>query len=332
MTFAASGFAYPSILLQPTGHFLDVRARRIPRQYSSVEFLVEGSRSILLAEAQTQLSDLVTTVIERLNSAGIKGTPAQTDWQAIGELRVDEQAFSRAAGSFGFDPFDTPEDDALAISDLVDRTGPNLREDLFSLAPPSEATEVLESIHDICEQIDKVKPNPIWTTLSGQVPDLPNDLTPWQSGYEVARWVRGQQGLDGQPIAFEGDLTVPTMDLSIDRDRLAGVVASASPACALKPRPDASRRFAVARSIGDFLTRSVAGPTLLTTMKTERQARSRCFAAELLAPETGIRHRLGGPSDWIDSETVDELADEFKVSSFVIMHQIENHGIGRVGA
>jgi alkanesulfonate monooxygenase SsuD/methylene tetrahydromethanopterin reductase-like flavin-dependent oxidoreductase (luciferase family) len=48
-------------------------------------------------------------------------------------------------------------------------------------------------------------------------------------------------------------------------------------------------------------------------MRTDRQARSRSFAAELLAPKEGIRERLGERSGWIDSETVDELADEFNV-------------------
>jgi len=50
----------------------------------------------------------------------------------------------------------------------------------------------------------------------------------------------------------------------------------------------------------------------------------------LLAPERGLRDRLAGRSGSIDSETVDELADEFRVSSLVIAHQIANHGLGRV--
>jgi Zn-dependent peptidase ImmA (M78 family) len=66
-------------------------------------------------------------------------------------------------------------------------------------------------------------------------------------------------------------------------------------------------------------------------METDRQARARSFAAEFLAPAEGIRRRLGQPEgEWVEEDTIDELAQEFDVSSFVIGHQIRNHNLGQV--
>ena len=330
LSYAAPGFALPSVVLQPTGRFLDVRARRSTPTYSSVEFLTEGTRSIPVADTQAHLTEFIAAVVDRLHEREVEGTALQADWAAISDLRDDEQTFSRLAGSFGLDPFDTNEADATAISDLADTTEMSLLEDLLSLAPPTQATAVLESIRRVCQDVERQDSPGTWADLASAAPDPSPSLTPWQAGYETARWLRSRLQLDGQPVAFEGNLAVPTVDLHLDRSRLTGIVSSRSPACALRARPAVARRFAVARSIGGFLLRATAGPALLTTMKTDRQARSRSFAAELLAPAQGLRDRLGGQSGWIESETVDEVAEEFEVSSFVVCHQIENHGLGHV--
>lgn len=137
--------------------------------------------------------------------------------------------------------------------------------------------------------------------------------------------------LNGGPLHFEGEWAVTTVDLSSNSDRLSGVLASGSPTCALRPGLPTSRRFAMARAVGDYLMRSKPRAGLLTSMRTDQQAGTRSFAAELLAPAEGIRQRIGARSGrWIEDETVEALANELEVSTLVVEHQIRNHHLGQV--
>ena len=107
--------------------------------------------------------------------------------------------------------------------------------------------------------------------------------------------------------------------------RLQGLVAADSPACVGTARSGTSRRFLQARSIGAFLSSTDSGPSLLSTMATDFQAFTRAFAAEFLAPAEQLRVRMKG-----DHTSVTALAHEFRVSNFVIAHQIKNHRLGYV--
>ena len=67
---------------------------------------------------------------------------------------------------------------------------------------------------------------------------------------------------------------------------------------------------------------------MLSSLATDRQAQSRSFAAEFLAPASELKRRLAGDS--IDAEGIDDLAREFGVSSEVIRHQVRNHDLAEV--
>ena len=71
-------------------------------------------------------------------------------------------------------------------------------------------------------------------------------------------------------------------------------------------------------------------PSLVTNTQTEHQQRNRAFAAEFLAPAEAIRERL--PASHLSEEDVEDLAQEFRVSGFVVRHQIENHKLAVITA
>ena len=66
---------------------------------------------------------------------------------------------------------------------------------------------------------------------------------------------------------------------------------------------------------------------LVTPANTWDQQASRAFAAEFLAPASALAKHVAGPVSFSD---VDELGDEYRVSSLVIEHQIDNHQLGYV--
>lgn len=100
------------------------------------------------------------------------------------------------------------------------------------------------------------------------------------------------------------------------------------PAFAFRQRGEGSRRFHFCRGLAEVLWRPGTN-ALLTRAHTERQQRSRAFAAEFLAPSAGLRPRVAHTS--LDDD-IDQLATEFGVSSMVIEHQLDNHKIGRLPA
>lgn len=67
---------------------------------------------------------------------------------------------------------------------------------------------------------------------------------------------------------------------------------------------------------------------LLTQARSDRQQWSRAFAAEFLAPSAALRTKVSRST--VDEDAVDELAAEFGVSSMLIAHQLQNHGIAEI--
>jgi hypothetical protein len=95
-------------------------------------------------------------------------------------------------------------------------------------------------------------------------------------------------------------------------------------------RREASKRFHLARALDFLPTADAPGMLrLITGAHTWDQQASRAFAAELLAPAVTLRSSVG-PS--VSTEQVDDLANDFKVSSWVIEHQLANHGISWIDA
>jgi hypothetical protein len=89
-----------------------------------------------------------------------------------------------------------------------------------------------------------------------------------------------------------------------------------------------SSQFLLARAICAYIESGGDDMTVLSGAITQRQKRNRAFAAELLAPAEAIEKRIG--SNLVNFEDVEEIGREFCVSSYVIAHQIENHGLGTI--
>jgi hypothetical protein len=331
LAHASSGFAYPRLLLQPIGDHLEVRTRRFRRVHSPIEYLSEAIYRVSLTDAHAEFSRLIHAVIGKLSSAGLNQSGAELDWTAIGALTADELGFSRIAGRLGLDPFDTSDETAEAIKQLADHLDPAIEADLLSLGPLSGAEELLESVRAALGRAEAERSSSLWSSLASRAP-ANSDPIPWKRGYSTAKWLRKKLSLDGEPVKFEGDRAVGYVELTTRNQKLQGVVAKDTPTCAIRTgSPMPSVRFATARALGAHLVRKAGAPILLTSMTTDEQAVTRAFAAEFLAPSTGINKRLGGQrSGFIDEETLDRLATEFEVTPSVIAHQITNHNLGRV--
>lgn len=97
----------------------------------------------------------------------------------------------------------------------------------------------------------------------------------------------------------------------------------------MTPRTETGRRFAIGRGLFDFIVTGARVPRLATRALDERQRAGRAFAAELLTPAEAIARKL--PADrLLEAEDLEELAAAFRVSTEVIRHQVEKHGLARI--
>lgn len=200
----------------------------------------------------------------------------------------------------------------------------------------------------ILEAIDAAKPNALDLPDSLSHPNaifelmetaVPFSQRPWKAGYELARYTRSHLGLNGEPISDTAALaSVLNQDFdALERatapveplrrlDLVEGVVTSGPSggvSFGLTEKRDVGRRFLFCRALADAM--SFQGDALITRGNTERQQRNRAFAAEFLAPSSSLKKRISHAV--LDSEQVDDLAEEFGVSTRVITHQVENHEI-----
>jgi len=111
-------------------------------------------------------------------------------------------------------------------------------------------------------------------------------------------------------------------------DALVDVNEKGSPGFLIEKRQEEARKFALCRGLFEYLTSDTGASALLSTTRSERQKRNRTFAAEFLAPAALLKEHLRGET--LAEEEVDDVAEVFGVSSYVIRHQIDNHHLARL--
>lgn len=99
------------------------------------------------------------------------------------------------------------------------------------------------------------------------------------------------------------------------------------PVLGLRKLGEPGRRFHLCRAVAEILTDGVAD-SLVTQAESPRQKRNRAFAAEFLAPSRALCSRVKSPV--VDDDDIEELAEEFGVSTYVVEHQLQNHQIAQV--
>ena len=356
------GYAFPSLEAVSSGSLTHLAWKRDRPPRTRVEFLDQGDMWMDSDEFRECCADLIDTVIRRLVSLDVAGTLLQEEWDSIQTVDDDEVRFCETAAGMGWDPYalDDPRRDWVLL--FADKLGELLGEAIPAVnaeGPHEDWSAVVDTVseakrfkslplhrlHSFRHQAyaDVVAEQPFWgfghvtSTDAGYV-------HPWRAGYECARRLRQHLDLDCQPLpttqrmaeALGEDVdsiekvTKPPMNASSWPGLVDGVItqsADGSPAFAFRRLGDDSRRFHFCRALAEVLL-SPGSDTLLTRAYSERQQRNRAFAAEFLAPSSGLRSRISRRV--VDADDIDELAAEYGVSPYTIEHQIKNHRIARL--
>ena len=332
LSYAGHGFVFPALTLQPFGDGIRVSVKPWSPRFAPLRFRGECDLIVSRVEVERELRTLIEDVLGRLREKNIPWIDVASDWKAIGAVEPGERDFCHAAALAGFDPFDISGASAGEVERLWDGTLPALREEALYGASTSSLAAVGRWLPRQLKAVEGIESGKAWRELR-----KPSRRTltaadlPWQRGYAAAQAVLTELDvpLGRSVLSHNGDLKIGGREVSSPSPRIEGCVASDSPSCVTVRKLATGRRFLRTRALGDYLTRADVSPAILGTRDAPRQAESRAFAAEFLAPSNWLRTRIGGAPS-VDQQAVDELAYEAGVSSWVIRHQIENHGVAEV--
>ena len=337
---STDGYALPDLTVTPSGARTTLRWTGGSSPWTKTYFLNSGATIFDTDEFMQNCADFIEKVSRRLDARGIRSTFLQDEWAVIQNADADESQFCARSAQLGWDPYDLDQSQQGQIFELASQLG-ELSGEAF---PVINASVPLKDCAAILEAIDAAKPNGLELppVLKLHWNQQHNDGRPWESGYDLARDARNSFKLNGQPISDTESLasalsqdtgsleraTAP-VDVLNRLNLVEGVVTRGASGCdsfGLTARGDTGRRFLFCRALAEVITSQ--GDALITKGNTERQKRNRAFAAEFLAPSVSLRERIVHPV--VDDEQVDELAEEFGVSTRVIQHQIENHKIAEL--
>lgn len=339
------GYAFPNLEVISSGARTTLAWKRYAPQWTRVEFLNEGYASVDGLEFRDACSGMIDSVIRRLSSHGIDDTLLQQEWAAIQETEAcqEEVAFCEIAAGLGLDPYDMDDSQCDAILSLTSQFGDFVVEAVQALDASSlsaQSTAISSAIQDARQNSLPFHRIRNFTIDFGrEVKTTP----PWRVGYNWARRLRGELDLDGQPLPTVATIAaalgeeearingatrqVETLHDAPLIDGLVTVNDDESASFAFRPAGEHTRRFSFCRALGEYLATPRTG-SLITKSHSERQQFNRAFAAEFLAPSRALEAKVSRSVVYDDE--IDEVAEEFGVSPFVIIHQLENHQIAQV--
>lgn len=301
--------------------------------YSPIRYLNSFSASVSVKTFEESVTAFVELVLNRLTSCGNRKNDLQEMWNDVQHERINLKAgrYRRLEALLGIDP----DEEETLISTLLlkwpKRIGLLALEEISAATNSAQIENVLLKAKEASQSVKTF----------GKLPNLGHldkgGDVPWQQGQSAAYALRTLWGFDFKPIK-DADLadrleinpatlneTTPSAPFSLavkgKQDERVGFVLS-------RPRHE-SRRFDIARLIGDYVYCEVSDPLRpATNAITIRQKFQRAFAAEFLCPSEMIRDRFSViPERNVRGDVVAELSVEYEVSEQLILHHMENRDI-----
>lgn len=268
-----------------------------------------------------------------------EGLALSKSWEAIQTARTDEEFICRSVAVLGGDPYDPAEASEELLAQLTS---------LQDSVPPEVLHDALEGttiphFRDAASWIMGQQEHFGGSTERQAEPLVPLPAKPsaHDIGYHVARATRSKLGLlPTDPVVDLGDIfhtrlgwdedvactvrEIPSFDALVGFSRV-----SRKPVLLSRELALPSKRFMMARAAFFNVTGTLNAGRILTRAVTRSQRAGRAFAAEFLAPSAALKRRVSGR---VSEAEVATLVEEFSVSTRLIEHQIDNHGIGFASA
>lgn len=336
---AGDGMTWPNLTLVAEGAVTHISwVSDTDRAFRHVRFASNGVAFVRSSVAAEGLARVVDHVLERLAEEGLPKTRLAEDWDAVARMDDEEREFCQTVAKLGVDPYTVNEETAADVIKIASSLPPDLVSDFFDSADTSGLTRAaewteramtlasrasgkaknsLQSLHEAASTRSAAA-----VSETGAVADIDR---PWLLGYEIARSVRSNLGVsekehfDPAPWVGASELSAPSNGIqgvaTVDNDRC-GVVLD-------RPLGVSAARFGQARALGRALWSPQKKCFILSLAHSHDEKVARAFAAELLAPASGVRQSLDtiGKSD---DAAMDAVARHYRVSPLLVRHQYDN--------
>jgi hypothetical protein len=275
------------------------------------------------------LVQLVELTLTRLDESEIGETALHREWRAITGAPRTEAAFCEAAARLGVDPYDSSSDIITAVEEIGSSLPHHLVVDFLDGVDPAELSQSLHWVRAALQSVesDDGPRDPKLAPLRAAATSVMSDLDvavdrPWEFGYRQALRTRQVLGLDvASPVDMRAFVRTSVLNGTFGIEGVGTSSGRLRLVLGRERRPPHTR-FAEARALWSAIAVDRSA-FLVTTATTWRQQVSRAFAAEFLAPASGIVALLGGPGSRLP-EDLDDLADHFGVAVTVVHRQVEN--------
>ena len=346
------GYVWPDLSLSSDGETVTVRSRETKGSDTQpVRYLQNFDTQISAKSLEFAIDRFLETVTSRLRTEDAGGEDLATLWGEVCAERQDPSlaAWRKLEAIMGCDPDEAPEglieqlqgkEDAFGtsaveeVAAMSERASQTLLEELKGLerlkdSASTQAVQIrVESANDIRARM---------RTKDGRTGWSP----PWRRAEIAARSAREVLGVESEkPLdavnlakllgAKEHEWAMGGEQSFCKAHKFSAGFRNGSEdsiAVYFHSTHKTSRRFALARLVGDHLKAADATESLLpaTTAKTARQKFQRAFAQELLCPLAGLQKLLGidefEDADGIgqfDDEDIESAADHFEVSPLMV--------------
>ena len=345
MTAIGEGYVWPHITVYSDGYRMMLAAKpsAIP-DAKPFRYTKDLTVALPASDWEQGVDAFLLQMLERLGAKAVRNTNLQQLWDDLCAERTDARLarLRKLEALLGYEP-DTLDqarfnklqaESAKFGADVVDevmamaggpggqsgQSGQHGQHSWHSQAAVLSVSVLAEHAlsHGVAASQDHV-------TLQTAAPLTPSMMVPaWQWGVTIARQLRRQEQLDGEPIADSrlaemvgiAPANLQTRDSTGPYAALALAQTPKGRRIALRAKRRSGRRFELARLLGDqlFATEDKLHPA--TPTYTYRQKAQRAFAAELLSPAATVIAALEGQYE--DEEQRENQAERFGVSPWVI--------------
>lgn len=333
---AGGGYAWPHLAFSSDGVSITVTTRPSPVGAQPVRYLRTCSSEIPAPSFENAVDGFLEGVVTRLGNERIVDQNLSELWREVVEERhdPDRAAWRKLEAVLGRDPGDAP--DAL-VADLVERATAFGRGAVEEIAADSMdgSPARLEQLAAIERQVLPTVRVPPVDGIGLHSPVVAMPLVPWVQAEDDAATARRAWRIPDGPVHDRALGDVLSFDMSrvapsnsVDPSLIAGfreLPGSDTFRVHISKHLAQSRRFALARLIGDHFVSASDRLLPATGAKTYRQKYQRAFAQSLLCPFDQLRGYLG--DEPLADERVEAAAAHFQVSPLMVHTILVNKGV-----